>query len=260
MMRAFPWILVGLSMLGCGGAHRTTLPHPAMTGSLAPATVTRRDTFGENRLGLDAGALNDDVTLVRLDEAAICFDVLLRGSDEQIADVDLTQASAIQLTTDAVDEPWVQPTVDPRQTESGVTVGREYVQQDTGLTDTVCVETNEAGTCLRYEEQRVYQTVGVDVARNVHLGGAVICFQNQGKVTPHTEELRLLVNDGLYRFELSGAADEEVAAGWPPHAIVAPGYEFLLGGAPGAPTGGGEAPIMTPMSDAPAPAHGAAGR
>lgn len=254
MGRTLGCMVLLLVTVGCGGAHRTSLPHPAMTGSLAPATVTRRDTFGERNLGLEAGALNDDVTLVRLDAQGICFDVMLRGSDQQLADVDLTQASAIQLTTNDVEEPWVAPTVSPRQTETGVTTGTEYVQQDTGLTDTVCVEQNEAGTCLRYEQQRVYQTVGVAVARNVHVGGASICFANMGQVTPHTRDLRLLINDGRYTFELEGAADEDVAAQWPNHPIVAPGYEFLVN--TGA-TSGGEAPVMVPVSSPQGPPPGA---
>ena len=247
---ALLWIVMDLlafALTGCGAGHRTRVAHPATSGALAEALVVRSDRFAAQGLNLDPHALDDEIRLVRLDGEAACFDVLMRGlgeeaqtstaltfgfggrrrSEEQAIDLTRARDDVFLVTSSGAR---LAPTnVIARPMEQAVTEGTAYVEQDTGRTAIQCVEESDNGSCLRYEEQAVTETVGVAVDHRLLVQRAIVCFAHGGQVTPQESAVDLLIGRAHFGFDLTSPAPAGAAG--PSTPIVAPGYEFLLASA-----------------------------
>jgi hypothetical protein len=237
-------VIVPVVLLGACGVHRTSLAHPGVTGSIEDVAVVRNDFFAERRLNLEHGALDDTVRLIRFDAEAICFHAITRSLAEERNVASLAGPSS-ELTMEANGHEMIVTEVLAAPVERGAVTGTEYVAQGTGQYESVCVETTSNGYCLRYEQQEITQSVAVAVDHDVNVQSSLLCFTNDGTITPHTSSVELRLGRAHFGFELVDPAPE--GAAWARDPIVANGYAELLGVG----SAGGQAPVTAQAQSAP---------
>ena len=232
-------ILVAFVLLGACGGHRTALAHPGVTGSIDDVVAVRNDFFAERQLNLTHGALDDTVRLVRFDAEQVCFHAIMRSLETERATPDLGAPNP-DLTMQANGHELAVAAVLAAPVEQTAVTGTEYVAQGTGRYETVCTETSANGSCLRYEEQEITESVAVAVDHAIRVQSSLLCFTNDGTITPHTSSVELRLGRAHFGFDLQEPGVE--GASWARDPIIASGYEQFLGAAP---SSGGERPVQT---------------
>ena len=242
-LTSFSLVLGALGLVACGG-HRVSLTNPAVAGAIEEAVVVRNDFFGENQLNLSRHSLDDEVRIVRFAQDSVCFHAIMRSleTERNVPRLD-TPNGEIGLEVNGTHLPIAGILAAP--VEQSTVTGTEYVAQGTGQYETVCTETSSNGNCMRYEEQEITTSVAVAVDHAIDIQSSILCFTNDGSITPHTSSLELHLGRAHFGFDLHDAAPE--GAAWPsPTPIVAAGYEELVGSASA--TSGSEAPAPAPAA------------
>ncbi len=196
MSKTFPCLLLLMSLasIGCSKRMDVIIRNPLQAGVVdQPNTIERRDGW--------------QATLVTLDPDRVCFDVTfsLRQANTPPDASLASQALAMQA-----DGHWYRDAqvMEVRQPEISTYQGTVPQQYQAG-TVTECVNRDSnSGQCNRWEERPRYETRYVPATFYQAVGGGVVCFPNQGRVTTTSERVAFSINRVPFRWGLESIVAE----------------------------------------------------
>lgn len=200
-------VLGGCAGRGGGLLQRTTIQHPMTGGGVAGgAPLVFREPDTEQDLGIQAGTLDDQATLVRADAEQVCFDVTVRVPEGEEQWANLT-SYRIQLLSTESEAAFENPMVSGRPVQAFTLPGTAREQIPTGGQRTYCAYRDGDGLCQEYRTEPIMRTIRVPTTRTVYEGGGLVCWANQGILSPSTTWLRMRLVDpenpggrrGMYR-------------------------------------------------------------
>jgi hypothetical protein len=175
---------LGASALACVRAPTVNIPNPLSAGSVSENEIKYRDNMNEQQLGIQAGTLEHDATLVSADDKELCFKLKIHTARK-----DLSSPKGWRVFLRG------KPTFEDMNPKfKGVESVQEEVMQGSVLlssqsTRKVCDNT---GYCI---DQTVTNSHRVPQDVKVFTGGGTVCFKNDGHLDKATEEITLHLDD-----------------------------------------------------------------
>lgn len=207
MHKIFPYLslLAALLSVGCGRQMDVIIRNPLQAGVVdQPNTIERRNGW--------------QATLVALDTERACFDVTFSLRQAHTPPDASLQNQALAMNADGH---WYRDAqvMEVRQPQISTYQGTVPQQYQAG-TVTECVSRDaNSGQCNRWEERPRYLTRYVPATYYQAVGGGVVCFPNQGRVTPMSERVAFSINRVSFRWGLesiiqdtSGGEDTQQAS------------------------------------------------
>lgn len=177
--------LHGLLATGCASGPAPY--NPLNTGRVSSARKFSADGRGESRNGLPTGTLAAEAMILSLSETEVCFDLTLRTTGAR-EDLTNPQGWRIKLAGENPDF----ETEDFSVRALRAVEAQRYAAQGNKLLTLAAQACQLAGKCSQEAVDRATWSGDRTVLLS---GGGMVCFENQGRIRPSTDIVKLYLDD-----------------------------------------------------------------